>query len=1309
MGSTIDVLKELQTPTTPLFLIDCALSSGATESWGTHAATFSGTSYAARLLKHTLFQLTASSSDGLDGAAQIALTLANADSHFSEIERETGFKGAQVTIRFLFYDFVANQPASEARVVFRGIANSPDEITESAFRVTVMNRLNLQRIILPDTRIERSCPWFFPSTSAQRLDALTGGAKGQYSALYKCGYSPDQTGGVGNLNSGVPFTTCDYTRASCVQRGMFSTDAASNATARFGGIEFVPAQILVRGYGQSGAQLSPLYDNLALYNDFVPLVYGTAWFAPPIVFSRNDGNLTRMEVLLGMGPVSGILQVLVNDIAIPLAQNGTNMTATGWYSLVSAGTRNGAFDLNFTDSLGNPLGDPYGSMAYLSVVVPNAINNGQSTPTVQVLINGLLIEQFDSTGTSLGASFTNNPAWVLLDVLRRSGWLTTDVNLPSFAAAATYCSAPIDTTDLYGNATSTSRFKCNLVVQDRQSAAELAKSIRNASSLMLSYDISGLLNLRVENTLALQQPAPPDGTNSTATLNGGWPSYEFSDGSATFSGILRDSNGNPAIRLYSQNGTSTTNQLTVEFQDEFNQYQQDSLTLVDIDDSLLTDRIVTAPFPGVGLPNFDQATRMLQLQLIKSIAGYTLVEFSTSVKGISIAPGDLITVTYLKEGLERQPFRVVKMAPGQDYQTVQITAQWHEDDWYTTGGANASGGGIYSTNQGGLPRPLVGSEVDAHGIEQFGVIETAIQSGDGSFTIQLSVAFTAPPLPAASSAAIPLLSLSPTIATTGGTIGGGQSLYYAISAVDSTGAESGLSFVVQATLPGTTNTNQVTLTGFSFSAGTAGFNVYRGLNPSQLLLIDASTSIASSYTDSGAATQLHGPPDENYNHANFYWRLELQPEEGVTTATATTIGNSTLGMLANDFTGAVARITRGKGATQERPVVSNTSTILTVTPAWTVTPDTTSFFTLSDSTWNFGGLSATSPVNIDVPNRPGASVEVSGRSANALDEETQEALNPLTSWQIAGSAGGGVDTGLPPAPVFGIDLVGQGTADLVGIGFSSFTNTHTISAGTLILYYWNELNSPSTITLAAAIAATDTTITLSAAGSGSPGDRLQIETEIMQIVAVLSGGTQYQVTRGEDGTTAAAHTSGVAIYALAANVSIVPFVSGFFGSPASGDYSYSVFLPDVRIASAGLFMTNVYGSGAATLAPFVATADQGLRTLSGGQLSLQVEGYLATQTDAVPPLVIETTEAARDIFAVVGQAPSGGPVQLQLRQGSTVYCTLTISDGTTTSASVDGFGLPPLVSGSLMSLDILSVPGAANTLPGRDLTVIIRL
>ena len=42
----------------------------------------------------------------------------------------------------------------------------------------------------------------------------------------------------------------------------------------------------------------------------------------------------------------------------------------------------------------------------------------------------------------------------------------------------------------------------------------MATGIRNASSLMLTYGSGGLLTLRLKNTLALQQAALPDGSNS---------------------------------------------------------------------------------------------------------------------------------------------------------------------------------------------------------------------------------------------------------------------------------------------------------------------------------------------------------------------------------------------------------------------------------------------------------------------------------------------------------------------------------------------------------------------------------------------------------------------------------------------------------------------------------------------------------------------------------------------------------------------------------------------------------------------------
>ena len=1304
---TIDQFKEQETPPTPLFIFDCVLASGNTERWSTHAVTVGGNVYAARLLKHNLSALVASSDEGLDGAQKISVTLANADSHFSQIEREMGFRGGQVTIQFLFYDLTANAAASEARVIFRGIGSMADEITESTFRVGFTNRLNLQRIILPETRIERQCPWSFPSTAAQRAEALSGGAKGKYSGLNRCGYSADQTGGVGNLNGTAVFTSCDYTRTACVARGMFDVDTVSHVTRNFGGIEFVPAQIQVRSFGESGTHLSSLIDNQARYNDFVPLVYGTAWYKPPITFARNDGNLTHMEVLLGMGEIADVVKVVVNGVEIPQGQSGKNMTATGWFNLVTPGTRNGAFNPDFQDASGQALGDPYGSMALLSVVVPNQVSSAQSLPTIAVLLMGLLLERFDSSGASLGEAFTNSPPWVLLDVLRRSGWLTSEVDLVSFAVVAAYCDAQIATTDLYGNAISIPRFQCNLVIESRRSAAEVAKGIRKGSSLMLGYGSTGLLELRVENTLALQQAALPSGSNSTATLDGGWPAYEFSDGSAAYSGILRKANGDPAIRLWAPNGAAVANRLTVEFQDEFNEYQQDSLGLVDVDDALLTQREVSANFGALGLPNFDQATRMMQLQLDKALSGSTFVEFETTVKGVGLTPGDLISVTYLKEGLERQPLRVVQLAPGRNFESVQVTAQWHDDEWYTTGDAGSLGGRRPGGASLGLPRPLVGSVVDSNGIEQFGISETVIEGAAGS-AILLSVAFVAPALPAATSAAIPLVSLSPTVAAAGGTLDGNQNLYYALTALDSSGAESGLSFTVRAAIPAGTNTNEVSLTGLSFSPGTAGFHVYRGVNPSQLLRIAANVAVATTYTDVGATPGLVGPPDANYDHANFYWRRELQPEAGATLFTGTTVGNSILGMAADEFAGKSVRITRGTGAAQERAVTGNDASTVTVATAWTVIPDSTSFFVIADSAWNFGAVGASSPVQIQVPNWGGQTVEVSGRSANVLDQESQYELNPLTRWQI-GSGGGVGDTGFPPMPGFALNPAGQGTIDLSGITFPSLVNTLTIAAGSLTLFYFNELNGPPAVSLAAGISATDLTITLNVASTAVLDDFIQIDAEIFQVDSVATGGLGLTITRGAHQSAAAAHAAGAVVYVLERKTVIVAFLNAFFASPASADYTYSIFLPDVRVVAAEFYVTNMFGTSPVLHVPYSTTTDSGLRTLSGGQIALQVDGYLAVKTDATPPFVMDEAHVPHDIFATVREAPVGGAVTLVVRQDSATYCTLTIADGTTVSNTVNGLRMAALAASAQIHLDVTDVPGAANTLPGRDLTVTIRL
>ncbi len=131
---------------------------------------------------------------------------------------------------------------------------------------------------------------------------------------------------------------------------------------------------------------------------------------------------------------------------------------------------------------------------------------------------------------------------------------------------------------------------------------------------------------------------------------------------------------------------------------------------------------------------------------------------------------------------------------------------------------------------------------------------------------------------------------------------------------------------------------------------------------------------------------------------------------------AKTIGNGTLQMVVNDNRGAVVRITRGRGEGQERPVQSNTATTLTLTSAWDMVPDSTSFFTIAESGWHFGAAGATSPVQFAIPNRTGATVEITGRAANANDQESQVELATVTRLLIDGAGNGGVDTDVPPSP-----------------------------------------------------------------------------------------------------------------------------------------------------------------------------------------------------------------------------------------------------------------------------------------------------
>src|SRR5262249_20867951 len=115
---TISELKEQAVTETPLLLFDCTFSDGRTEHWSTNRVTVDAIDYEPRVLRHNVFEIQTASDQGVDGIPRISLVLADADSHFSQLEHSAGMKGAKLIAKFMFFDLREGTAATEATVVF---------------------------------------------------------------------------------------------------------------------------------------------------------------------------------------------------------------------------------------------------------------------------------------------------------------------------------------------------------------------------------------------------------------------------------------------------------------------------------------------------------------------------------------------------------------------------------------------------------------------------------------------------------------------------------------------------------------------------------------------------------------------------------------------------------------------------------------------------------------------------------------------------------------------------------------------------------------------------------------------------------------------------------------------------------------------------------------------------------------------------------------------------------------------------------------------------------------------------------------
>ena len=1294
---------------TPVLLFDCTLADGQVERWSTHSATWQNIAYSPRVVGNSGFSIGLLADDGSDWGNRMTVAIANTDGYVTHMHRSENLKGCKLLVSFAFLDPESGEIVSTPEAVFAGIGDAPEELTTSVGRINFISRFSLQRLALPQTRVQENCPWSFPRNAAERAEAVSGGVKGLYSRFYPCGYSADQAGGCGNRDGGGnPFNSCAGTKADCIARGMWQQDARGQATARFGGFQFLPSTSLVRSSGASQRFWSQAVDGRAKTNDAVPLVYGTARFPTPVIWAWNDGNLLICEALVGAGPIQGISRLWVNGIELPLGVPGTNMSATGWYDVLTTGGRNGAFDPNFADSLGKPVSDPHGSLAAVSVHVPANLISSNSLPTIEVLAQGLVLPRYDVRGEPLGAFFTANPAWALLDMLKRCGWQDNELDMPSFANAASMLDQAVPVPTGGDPALFEARAAFNYALLDRKPSVDIMRGLRQGAELLLRLNEQGQISMIVEGTISDQQSEKAEHSNATSPLNGGWPSFEASDGSTGNCTILANKQGDIDLRLFCQPTSQTPNRLTVEYQDSRNDYCNGSLSLVDLDDVERAGSEIPGIFRALGFPSQSQAARVLSKELARTVDGNLFAEFSTTVKGLGMQPGDIITLTSGDYELARAPFRVLRLSPGLNFETVAVLAQTHDDGWYGPGTAVSSGStGWPSAVNSGTPLPIAGYTYSADSGHLLDILESSASLTDGGSNELLVVRFR-PPRQQVASLPAPSIKQPATI-TAGGTLRPGtKALYYAVTALDNEGAESRLSQIVQVVTGAMEAGFSVTINGLAAPTGATGLRVYRGESVFDLLYLADIAVDLTSWMDQGGEVSPMRPADPRYDHANFYWRAELTGQLAIVSLSDETIEVPDGKYVTDQFAGSALTVVTGRARDWQSTVAANTSTAFKTTdplPAGLAVGDT---IVIADASWRLAGRSYSDQITWEAPNRAGLTIQIIGRSCTADGMEAPEQQSFLNHYTLVGGSGSLMDSRVPPQPTSIIAAPADGTILLTHITTETLTGTNTVSEATLVTYSNDETSTVASFSVPTALAADDLTIPLAGVLSLAENTYVQVDSEILCINEPTEDGSARWIARGMCGSAVAAHSAGATGVVLERTLHTVPLGSGFFANPAHTDFQYRFMFPNRRVAGAQLYLLNTRGTGPGQEACFLLEGESGLHTFEGGTLILQASGVLSIERDAANSVSIDRVRIVRDLQAFVDSAPSGGSLAVVVKVNGNPIATLTVPSGAVQSGSFVPVGTLALTEGSKVNIDITAVPQGSNTFSGTNLSLQIR-
>lgn len=353
------------------------------------------------------------------------------------------------------------------------------------------------------------------------------------------------------------------------------------------------------------------------------------------------------------------------------------------------------------------------------------------------------------------------------------------------------------------------------------------------------------------------------------------------------------------------------------------------------------------------------------------------------------------------------------------------------------------------------------------------------------------------------------------------------------------------------------------------------------------------------------------------------------------------------------------------------------------------------------------------------------SIDVEGRVVTASMYDLVGHVGPLPADVASVSVPGELTFSYPTdsaapseAPSFGVGKGRTGgSLEFSGFAFAdTATNTASVSSGVITMYYADELHPPAAgAKLSGAITATANY--LIGTGELVPGwagytsgmsELIMIDGEILQATNPGLSLNGANLLRGQKGSTAAAHAAGAKIWLLKKKTVQVSFPPEFFGG-AGGWYDYApvVNMPSIRLCAADLYVTNSVGNSPVKTIWLGSQVEGGLRSGSGSQIELIVEGVLGIEANAVA-VTVPNSVSLSQIFAVVDQAATGAGLACVVKVDGVAIGTLTAAAGFPTLAGIDWSALDGVViaGGAQLSVDVTAV---GTTFPGKRLRVIVRL